>query len=258
MALDQRQQELKDRFTRNRGYWSRVWEEVLQQSPDFFEAYTAFSSVPWQSGPLPPKVKEFIYIAANASTTHLYESGLRAHMRNALKYGATKGELIELFELVSSLGVHACTMGVPVLMDEMRKAGKGGAIDGVALSPRQAELKQEFIRLRGYWTEFWDGLLLMSPDFFAAYLDLSAAPWKQGLIPPKVKELIYIAIDAACTHLYEPGLRIHIRNAFQHGATPAEIMEVLQLVSAIGIHTVTMGVPALVDELQKLESKAAE
>jgi len=66
--------------------------------------------------------------------------------------------------------------------------------------------------------------------------------------------LIYIAIDASTSHLYEPGLRVHIRNALRYGATMAEIMEVYQLTAVLGIHTVTLGVPALIDELKKAES----
>ena len=40
--------------------------------------------------------------------------------------------------------------------------------------------------------------------------------------------MIYIAIDASTTHMYEPGLKVHIRNALKYGATKAEIMEVYQ------------------------------
>jgi alkylhydroperoxidase/carboxymuconolactone decarboxylase family protein YurZ len=69
-------------------------------------------------------VKEFIYIAIDAATTHLYEPGLRIHYRNAIKYGATREELMEVLQLTSVLGMHTCTVGVPILMDELRKIGK--------------------------------------------------------------------------------------------------------------------------------------
>ncbi|NYT60255.1 carboxymuconolactone decarboxylase family protein [Alcaligenaceae bacterium] len=125
------------------------------------------------------------------------------------------------------------------------------AATATAWTDRQQRIKDEFIEKRGYWDEFWDGLLKLSPDFFEAYLQLSAIPWTKGTLEPKVKEFIYIAIDAATTHLYEPGLRIHIRNALKHGATKEEIMEVYQLTSVLGMHTCTMGVPVLIDELAK-------
>lgn len=118
------------------------------------------------------------------------------------------------------------------------------------LTPRQTELREQFVNARGYWNEFWDGLLKLDPEFFHAYLEFSSVPWKTGVLEPKFKELIYIAIDASTTHLYEPGLRQHIRNALKHGATKAEIMEVLELTSVLGIHTCTLGVPVLLEELE--------
>jgi len=121
------------------------------------------------------------------------------------------------------------------------------------LSERQKQLKEKFIAERGYWSEgIWDPVLKIDPDFFEAYLNFSAAPWRKGVLPPKIKELIYVAIDASTTHLYEPGLRQHISNALKYGATKEEIMEVLELVSVLGIHTCTMGVPILVEELKKV------
>ena len=243
--------ELKTTFIQNRGYWNEFWDGLLTLSPDFFESYLNFSSIPWKSGPLPPKIKEFIYIAIDASTTHLYEPGLRIHIQNALKYGATKEEIMEVMQLTSVLGMHTCTMGVPALIDELKTAGKGDELSGLLDDPHRQELKRQFIENRGYWSDFWDGLLALDPAFFEAYLRFSSIPWQSGPLEPKVKEFIYIAIDAATTHLYEPGLRIHYKNALKYGATKEEIMEVLQLTSVLGMHTCTVGVPVLIDELKR-------
>jgi alkylhydroperoxidase/carboxymuconolactone decarboxylase family protein YurZ len=60
-----------------------------------------------------------------------------------------------------------------------------------------------------------------------------------------------VAIDASTTHLYNPGTRIHIANALKQGATRDEVMEVLEIVSVLGIHTITEGVAALLDEVKK-------
>jgi alkylhydroperoxidase/carboxymuconolactone decarboxylase family protein YurZ len=253
--LDERRDQLKQEFIRLRGYWAPMWDDLLRLDPEFFAAYLNFSSVPWRNGTLPPKVKELIYIAIDAATTHLYEPGLRIHIRNALRHGASREEIVEVLQLISVLGIHSCTLGVPVLLDEMQQAGISDSFEEGPLGPRQEALKRAFVDLRGYWSPVWDGLLRLSPDFFAAYLQFSSVPWRGGPLEPKVKELIYIAIDAATTHLHEPGLRIHIRNALQHGATQAEILEVLELVSALGVHSCTMGIPALVDELSKLDEQ---
>jgi alkylhydroperoxidase/carboxymuconolactone decarboxylase family protein YurZ len=71
----------------------------------------------------------------------------------------------------------------------------------------------------------------------------------------KIRELVYVAVDAATTQLYEPGTRIHMENALKHGATREEIMEVLALVSVVGVHTIAMGLPVLLDELKKAETR---
>lgn len=120
--FEERQRTLKATFERERGYWSPLWDNVLRLDPDFFESYLNFSAVPWRNGELDPKTKELIYIAIDASTTHLYEPGLRLHIRNAIGYGATRAEVMEVLELVSVLGIHACTMGVPVLVEEFDRA----------------------------------------------------------------------------------------------------------------------------------------
>ena len=125
--LSERQKQLKEKFTKERGYWAEeTWTPILKLDEDFFETYLNFSAHPWEKGVLPPKIKEFIYIAIDAATTHLYEPGIRHHISNALRYGATKEEIMEIFELVSVLGIHTCTIGVPILIEELKKAGEAG------------------------------------------------------------------------------------------------------------------------------------
>jgi alkylhydroperoxidase/carboxymuconolactone decarboxylase family protein YurZ len=255
--LNDYQKKLKAEFIENRGYWFPFWQQVLEMNPEFFEAYCNFSSVPWKTGPLEPKVKEMIYIAMDIATTHLYLPGTRIHMANALKHGATKEELMEVLQIVSVLGIHSMTEGLPILIDELKNAGKGDELDAIELDERALAHKQEFIDNRGYWMPIWESLLKLSPDFFKAYLDLSSVPWKTGVLEPKVKELIYVAIDIATTHLFLSGTRIHMRNALKHGATQEEITEVIALVSICGMHSATEGVPILAEELERF-AKAAE
>ena len=246
-TLDDRRKQLRDRYIEERGFWTPLWEGVLELDPDFFEAYIGFSSVPWRSGPLEPKVKEFVYIAIDAAATHLFVPGIRQHIRNALEHGATREEIMEVLELTSTLGIHACNIGVPILVEELEAAGQPLERE---LSERQRALQADFTAKRGYWHQFWDDVLALDPDFFEAYTQFSSVPWTCGVLEPKVKELIYTAFDVAATHLYEPGLRQHIRNALDLGATKEEIMEVIELVSVIGIHSCAVGVPILLEELR--------
>ena len=250
-TLDSHRQRLKDEFTESRGYWAPLWDQVLEISPEYFEAYMKLSSVPWKTGTLEPKVREFIYIAIDTATTHLHEQGTRVHMQNAIRYGATQAELMEVLQLASVLGVHTMTMGLPALVEVMRKLGRGAEIEGQPLTPRQEKMKADWIAARGFWAELPEYMLRFSPDYFETYVEMSSVPWKHGTLEPKVRELIYVAIDASTTHLHEQGTRIHMENALRHGATPAEIVEVLALTSVLGVHTITMGVPVMLEELAK-------
>ncbi|MCG6121532.1 MAG: carboxymuconolactone decarboxylase family protein [Microvirga sp.] len=253
-----RKRELKETFTRQRGYWSDLWSNLLERDPDFFEAYLHFSSVPWLREGLDPKVREFVYIAIDASTTHLYDPGTKIHMENAVRYGATAGEILEVLELVSMQGVHSSTLGAGILIDEMAAAGLDNPA-ARALTPDEETLKSRFVDARGYWDERWDAILRLSPDYFLAALNFVHAPWKSGSLTPKVRELVYVAIAAATTHLHEPALRLHVRNALKHGATAKEIMEVFELISVLGVHTITSSLPIMEQVIAEKEPrKAAE
>ncbi|MCP9969403.1 carboxymuconolactone decarboxylase family protein [Actinomadura madurae] len=237
------QEEIKAEFIRVRGTWGPPWESMLRHDPGFLKAYLNFSAVPWRKNHLDAKTKEFVYIAVDAAATHLYEPGILQHIRAALEQGATGAEIMEVLELTSTLGIHACNIGVPLLLEVLEEEGL--RTEPAPLDAERERLKAEFVANRGYWHPFWDGLLELDPELFGAYLDFSSVPWTTGTLPPKTKELIYVAFDASATHLYRPGLKLHMRNALRHGATAEEIMEVLEVASVVGIHAATTAAPLL-------------
>ncbi|MDR3099645.1 MAG: carboxymuconolactone decarboxylase family protein [Paraburkholderia sp.] len=100
------------------GDWNPLWDTLRAWDPAFMEAYLAFRNVPHRNGPLPKKVKELVLIAINVATTHMYGAGVRRHMQNALKAGATRDEILEVIQLTTVLGIHACNLGVPILAEE--------------------------------------------------------------------------------------------------------------------------------------------
>jgi alkylhydroperoxidase/carboxymuconolactone decarboxylase family protein YurZ len=244
--LTEQQAALKARFVEIHGRWEPCWGVVLAMDSRFFERYLVFAAACRVRTVLDEKSCELILLAVNVQTTTLHEPGIRAHVEGALRAGATRAEVMEVMQLVCLLGIHSLIVGLPIVFEEFANAGK--PIDlGAALTPRQAEVKANFIERRGYWNDRGNTLLGLDPDFFEAYSDLSALPWEQGTISPKLKELIYIAIDAATTHLYETGLRLHVQNAIKHGATSSEITAVLQLISSLGLNSCAVGAPILQD-----------
>jgi alkylhydroperoxidase/carboxymuconolactone decarboxylase family protein YurZ len=251
--MTERRRQLREAFIDARGYWNGFWDNLLELDEDFFAAYTEFSSVPWRTGPLEPKTKELVYIAVDAAATHLYVPGVRQHVKQAIGLGATAEEIMEVLELTATLGIHACNIGVPILVEELEAAGQTVSL---GLSDRQEQLRDQFERQRGYWHPFFHAMLALDADFFESYLHFSSVPWVTGVLAPKIKEFIYIAFDVSATHLFEPGLRLHIKNAIAYGATREEILEVIELASVVGIHSCTVGVPILVEELEAAGSAA--
>ncbi len=254
MALTAEQQEIKDEFIRIRGSWADHWETILQLDPEFMRAYLNFSAVPWRKNHLDDKTKEFMYIAVDAAATHLYVPGIRQHIRAALKLGATEQEIMEVLELTSTLGIHAMNIGVPILVEVLVE--KGLRTGPAELTAYQEEVKSDFTKTRGYWHEFWDEMLELDPELFAAYTEFSSVPWRSGTLSPKVKEFVYIAFDTAATHLYVKGLKLHIENAIGYGATPQEILEVMEIASVLGVHGAATAAPILAEEAALLKEQS--
>lgn len=231
-------QQLKERFVSHGGIWSDDWASILSLNPEYFEAYLKLREAPLKKKALQPKVQQFVLIAVESACTTLYEPGIKDHIHTALEIGATKQEIFEVLELASVLGVHSMTAGLEVLQETLKENGTPLTIL-TELDPTRQALKEKFETQRGYWSQTWQTVLSISPDFFDAYTDFSTAAFKPdgGYLDKKVKELIYCAIDVSTTHLYLPGLKIHIQNALRYGATTEEIVEVFELAALIGVHT---------------------
>jgi alkylhydroperoxidase/carboxymuconolactone decarboxylase family protein YurZ len=243
MNLTPKQQHAKNAFERSGSTWNPAWDSLLRLDPGFVEAYAGFAAVPWQKNHLEGKVKAFIGIAACAAATHLYQPGIHEHLRIAIAHGATREEMTEVLELISTVGIHASNVGVPVLLEVLEEEGLR---DGPQpLDAKREALKASFIENRGYWHSSWEGLLELDPELFDAYVEFSSVPWRTGVLSPLVKELMYCAFDAAATHLYVPGLKLHMRNALRYGGTKEQLMEMLEIVSVIGIHGALVAAPML-------------
>lgn len=253
MELTAEQRQIRDEFIKVRGTWGPEWETILQLDPAFMRAYLGFSAVPWRHNHLDDKTKELIYIAVDAAATHLYEPGIRQHIRAALKAGATEQEVMEVLELTSTLGIHAMNIGVPILVEVLVEKGlRSGPAE---LTEYQEALKADFTKTRGYWHAFWDEILELDPELFDAYIEFSSVPWRSGTLTPKMKEFVYIAFDTAATHLYVKGLKLHIENAIGYGATAEEILEIMEIASVLGMHATTTAAPILVEEVALAQSR---
>ncbi|HVO89530.1 MAG TPA: carboxymuconolactone decarboxylase family protein [Casimicrobiaceae bacterium] len=108
----------------------------------------------------------------------------------------------------------------------------------------------------GDWNPLWDTLKEWDPEFVEAYIAFRLAPRKKGPLSPVMRELILIAVNACTTHMYAAGVRRHIENALNLGATREQILEAIQLTTLVGIHSCNLAVPILKEALDKRQASA--
>lgn len=257
-SRDAQPDELKERFIELRNYWHPALDHLLSLDPEFFRKYFDMSTHAWQEGSLDPKVKELIYLAIHTSpATYVSEDETRQHIENALDHGASVREVLTVLEILSTAGIHSVLKGVPILAEE---AGLPEA-ESQAEQAQREQARANFEEKRGYWDEgIWADLLAIDHQFLEHYTNYSAhvAHYSTGDtepdpedLDPIVKEYIYIALDASLPAFYLGGLRAHMKNALEYGASQGEIIEVLELTSELGIESIRNGLPALVEAAEE-------
>jgi alkylhydroperoxidase/carboxymuconolactone decarboxylase family protein YurZ len=251
VTLSERQQVVKKMFVAVRGEWDERLDTVLELDPEFVAAYIKFARVSQEPGGLDGKTRAYVGLAVDAAVTTLHSPGVRHHIKAALLAGATPREVLEVLECTATLAIHSMNVGVPVLTEIL--AEQAVRTQPAPLDDYQQRLKSEFTEKRGYWNATWDEMLELDPRLFEVYTEFSAHPWMNGTLSPKVREFIYMAFDTSSTHLYRVGLKLHIENALRYGATVRELLQVMEIASIAGMHTLQIGAPLLRDVMDELE-----
>lgn len=97
-------------------------DAAISVDPAFYDAWLNFATAAiGTGGPLSNKDSHLVALAAYAMCTQLSGPGVRQHMRAALASGATPDEIMDVCKLITSMGVHAVVLPVPVLIDEWEK-----------------------------------------------------------------------------------------------------------------------------------------
>lgn len=116
------------------------------------------------------------------------------------------------------------------------------------LTPEQQVLKDAYVKARGYWRPWTEGLLRFDPEFLQTYGKYAGYAAENGPLSPKMRELIYVALDGSATHLFRSGLALHLRLALQEGASAQEIIDVLRLATVQGLDGSNVGISILAEE----------
>ena len=107
--VDGRREELRDRLLGAGTYWE-VFEKhvpgfldaLLRLSPEAFEGFISYGSIPARTRQLPTLLKEIIAVAVDALPNHRYQPGLGLHLANALRLGAGRAEVLEAVDLAAA------------------------------------------------------------------------------------------------------------------------------------------------------------
>jgi alkylhydroperoxidase/carboxymuconolactone decarboxylase family protein YurZ len=199
-----------------------------------YDVAAQFWRAPMAGKHLTPRMKELIYFAMHASAAALNVDALRRQQKRVLAAGGSEEDIVDVLISIVGLANHSLYSSVPVFEEEWAAAGKPNE-EVSNDDPKLAAAKQRFIAIRGFWNSDRDSLARQMSEYFAALSDMSTESWQHGSLTRKEREFICIGIDCNVTHTYEPGLRIHIRNAIREGATKGEILEIFQLAALMGL-----------------------
>jgi alkylhydroperoxidase/carboxymuconolactone decarboxylase family protein YurZ len=233
------------------GPWDTALDQLRQWDPKWAETCVNMSTNPWTSGVLPRKTVELISVALNVACTNLNADGTRRHIRAALDAGATREEILMVFKMASVMSIHSCTLGASILLEEATMGLLEEASDEREKRLKNPEVTPSCDKMRaaGKWNQAWDPFSELAPAWTDEFMAAEIMIYTSGVMPPNLIELLSIAFNTSYTHMYAPGTRRHIKAALRHGATIAEIIEVLKLCVVQGVQTFNLGVPILAKEL---------
>jgi nitrite reductase/ring-hydroxylating ferredoxin subunit/alkylhydroperoxidase/carboxymuconolactone decarboxylase family protein YurZ len=228
------------------GPWDPAFDTLREWDPDWAKASSKMATNPWTNGILPRKFIELVCIGLSAACTNLDMDGTRRHIRAALEEGASREELLFVLKCASVLSLHSCSLGAPILLEEAKAAN-------VQRKPRAKTEPTPAIdaaKRIGQWNAAWDPFVELDPRWTDEFMTMGTALYAGDTMTLNEVELLSVALDASCTHMYAPGTRRHIKNALSAGATPEEIMEVLKLCVSQGVQACNLALPILAEELE--------
>lgn len=111
--LDNERLDLLAKYVGDDPYWDAMESELpgfidslLRLSPIGFKAFFDYCAVPWKSGALRAVTKELISLAVDATPSHRFLPGLRLHVRNAVKLGASRTVVLQTLRIAAQSTLH--------------------------------------------------------------------------------------------------------------------------------------------------------
>jgi alkylhydroperoxidase/carboxymuconolactone decarboxylase family protein YurZ len=129
-ALSVEQQRLRAAYEARFGDWPEFCDQLLRLDPGYFAVMLDLLAGARPADGLDEISRCLISLALNACFTALNPAGIRLQIRRALRLGADHRQILQVLQMTAHLGVHACAVGVPVLLSALGETG-----DEASLSP---------------------------------------------------------------------------------------------------------------------------
>lgn len=193
---------------------------------------------------------ELIYVALDASSTHLYGSGLRTHMEKALAVGARPQEIFDVLHLVAAQGIDSVCQAVEILAQESGAATTGtaaaapDATAGVATAAPalSAELRSRIEQQGLAASAAAVGLLdRLDPGYLPVLLDFLEHGRPDAGLNMAERRLVEVALFACFTGFDPQALRQRIRRALDSGCATNELLQAIQLGAHLSVHGTALG-----------------
>ena len=224
---------IKAFFIAERGYWRPWTDTMLRVAPGFVQQYARYAGYPARTGPLSPRMVELIYVGLDASSSHLFESGLRTYMQRALEVGATHSDIVDVLHLVAVQGLASVCQASDILMELAGASAPVATID--------ASLQARINRLGPEHALTVTAVAQLAPEFAEVMLDFIEQGHAGGGLKSTERTLVQLAMHACFTAFNAGAVRQLIACGLAQGATVAELHQAIQLGAHLAVHGTALG-----------------
>lgn len=104
---------------RSEGLFNSAWKEIEDWDPVWLDRFLAAGMSADIRSVLGQRTIELLYIAIDASVTHLYAPGTRRHMVAALQLGVEPEEILQVLKIASFQSMASMRSGARILLEEV-------------------------------------------------------------------------------------------------------------------------------------------
>jgi alkylhydroperoxidase/carboxymuconolactone decarboxylase family protein YurZ len=224
--------QIKQFFIAQRGYWRPWTETMLQACPGFVQHYARYAGYPARTGPLTERLVELIYVGLDASSSHLFESGLTTHMKRAFEVGATQADIFDVLHLVAIQGIAGVCQAADILA-ELAGPAEVAAVD--------EKLQARIDRLGAAHALALSAVARLDPGYVDVLLDFVEQGRPGAGLTPAERSLVQLALHACFTAFNSGAVRQIVATALSQGLSRAELLQAIQLGAHLAVHGTALG-----------------